>query len=52
MAIIPFAALVGSGIPSLPIGVGPAGTALGAIGLGLLALTALLLALVGRRSYP
>ena len=52
MAITPLAALVGSGIPSLPIGVGPAGTALEAVGLGLLALTALLIALVDRRSRP
>lgn len=52
MAITPLAAVVGSGIPSLTIGAGPAGTALGASGLGLLVLTALLLALVDRRSRP
>ena len=52
MAITPFAALVGSGVPSLSIGVGPAGTALAAIGFGLLALTALLIGVVDRRSRP
>ena len=52
MVMTPLAGLVGSGIPSLAIGVGPAGTAIGAIGLGLLALTALVIVLVDRRSRP
>ena len=52
MVMTPLAGLVGSGVPSLSIGVDPAGTAIGAIALGLLALTALVIVLVDRRSRP
>jgi len=52
MVITPLGGLAGSGIPSLSIGAGPAGTAIEAIGLALLALTALVIVLVDRRSRP
>jgi hypothetical protein len=52
MVITPLGGPAGAGIPSLSIGAGPAGIAIGAIGFGLLALTALVIVLVDRRSRP
>lgn len=49
MMFTPFAALVGSGVPSLATSAGSTAVAMGAMGLGLLALTALVLVLADRR---
>ena len=49
MTLSPFGSLVGGGIPSLATSAGPAAGAMGAMVLGLLALTALVLVVARRR---
>ena len=50
MTLIPFGALASGGIPSLATSAGPAAGLMGAMLLGLLALTALVLVLAPRQS--